>query len=41
MRDMNASPQVPHMINLFRALSVAGVFFMMNLPSVRPYLTSV
>ena len=35
MKDMAASPQAPHLINLFRVLSLAGVFFMSNLPSVR------
>ncbi|KAJ3475584.1 hypothetical protein NLI96_g11745 [Meripilus lineatus] len=33
MKDMAASPQAPHLINLFRVLSLAGVFFMSNLPS--------
>ncbi|CAL1698243.1 unnamed protein product [Somion occarium] len=33
LRDMQASPAMPHMINLFRAISVLSIGFMINLPS--------
>jgi len=33
MRDMTATPAVPHMVNLFRVLSLASVYFLGNLPS--------
>ncbi|KAI0791056.1 60Kd inner membrane protein-domain-containing protein, partial [Abortiporus biennis] len=33
MRDMAASPAVPHMVNAFRVLSIVGMFWMFNLPS--------
>ncbi|KAL6302584.1 60Kd inner membrane protein-domain-containing protein [Sparassis latifolia] len=33
MADMAAAPHTAHLINLFRVLSMVGVFFMVNLPS--------
>ncbi|TCD63469.1 Flags: Precursor [Steccherinum ochraceum] len=41
MRDMSAAPQMPHLINLFRVLSMVGMIFMVNLPSgVVVYITT-
>ncbi|KAI0076978.1 hypothetical protein K474DRAFT_1596816 [Panus rudis PR-1116 ss-1] len=33
LRDMTPAPHMPHLINLFRVLTTASVFLMMNLPS--------
>ncbi|KAH8077084.1 60Kd inner membrane protein-domain-containing protein [Cristinia sonorae] len=33
MKDMSAAPQMPHLINLFRVLSLVGVPIMAHLPS--------
>ncbi|OCH92541.1 hypothetical protein OBBRIDRAFT_773180 [Obba rivulosa] len=41
LRDMQATPALPHMINLFRALSIVGVVVMAKLPvGVLVYLTT-
>ncbi|THH28553.1 hypothetical protein EUX98_g5627 [Antrodiella citrinella] len=41
MQDMSAAPQMPHIINFFRVLSLVGIYFMATLPSgVVVYITT-